>query len=118
MSGEITDLKNTVGAFCEARDWDQFHDIKELAIGVSTESSELLEIFRFLSKEQCESLFDNSGKREKIEDELADVLLFLLRISGRYNVDLKAALIKKMAKNAVKYPVEKARGSNRKYNEF
>ncbi len=115
---ELHQLLNEVKNFCEARDWDQFHNIKELAIGVSTESAELLELFRFRSLEECEALLSNVSSREKIEDEMADVFFFLLRIAGRYGVDLKAALAKKMQKNAQKYPVEKARGSNKKYDEF
>jgi NTP pyrophosphatase (non-canonical NTP hydrolase) len=117
-SEEINLLIEKVRDFCEARDWDQFHNIKELAIGVSTESAELLELFRFRSIDECETLFSNPGSREKIEDELADVFFFLLRIAGRYDVDLREALSKKMQKNAEKYPVEKARGSNKKYDEF
>ena len=111
-------LKNRVRVFCEERDWDQYHDIKELAIGVSTESAELLELFRFLSKEDCERLATDANSRIGIEDELADVFFFLLRIAGRYGFDLANALDAKMAKNALKYPVEKARGSNRKYDQF
>jgi NTP pyrophosphatase (non-canonical NTP hydrolase) len=118
MSVELADLKKRVADFCEARDWDQFHDIKELAIGVSTESAELLEIFRFQSKQSCEAMFADNTQREKIEDELADVFFFLLRISGRYSVDLNQALVKKMQKNAVKYPVDKARGNNQKYDKL
>jgi len=114
----LEELQGRVARFCEERDWDQFHDIKELAIGVSTEAAELLELFRFLGRDECEALFENPAKREKIEDEIADVLFFLLRIAGRYKVDLASAVAAKMAKNARRYPVEKAKGSNRKYDEF
>lgn len=118
MSEIFSALEKSIAEFCEARDWDQYHDIKELAIGVSTESAELLELFRFLSKDECEDLLKDEKKRERIEDELSDVLFFLLRIAGRYKIDLSAALTAKMAKNAKKYPVDKARGSNRKYDEL
>lgn len=110
--------KIQIEEFCRDRDWDQFHDIKDLAIGVSTESAELLEIFRFRSKIECEKMFEDVNKRGEIEDELADILFFILRISGRYKIDLIKSLEKKMKKNAAKYPVEKSRGSNKKYNEF
>ncbi len=115
---QLSDLQARVQHFCEEREWDQFHDIKELAIGVSTEAAELLEIFRFQSREQCEALLRDGLKREEIEDEIADVLFFILRMAGRYGIDLPRAVEKKMAKNAIRYPVEKARGSNRKYDEF
>lgn len=114
----LKELQGRVARFCEERDWDQFHDIKELAIGVSTEAAELLELFRFLSRDECEALFRDPAKREKIEDEVSDIFFFLLRIAGRYKVDLASALVSKMAKNAKRYPVEKAKGSNRKYDDL
>lgn len=114
----IESLIHEIQAFCEARDWDQFHNIKDLAIGVVTEGSELLELFRFRSPEECEALVRDPKKRQALEDEMADVFFFLLRIAGRYKIDLPAALRAKLEKNAAKYPVEKARGSNRKYDEF
>jgi NTP pyrophosphatase (non-canonical NTP hydrolase) len=114
----IRELKEKVREFCEARDWDQFHGPKDLAIGVITEASELLEHFRFLSEEESMELLKNPQQREEIEDELADVLFFLLRFCQRFDVDLDRALIRKMEKGEKKYPVEKARGSNRKYTEL
>lgn len=118
---EPTDLKgleSRIKCFCEDRDWDQFHDIKELAIGISTEAAELLELFRFQTLEQCAEQLRDPVKREKIEDEIADIFFFILRIAGRFDVDLARAVERKMAKNAVRYPVEKAKGSNRKYDEL
>ena len=115
---EFENLKREIAEFCQVRDWDQYHDIKELAIGMITEASELLEIFRFRSREESEALLRSPQERMRIEDELADVLFFLLRISQKYDVDLAQALARKMKKNAEKYPVEKARGSNRKYDQL
>ena len=114
----IEDYKNRIAEFCEARDWDQFHDAKELAIGLVTESAELLDLFRFKSVSEAEDLFQNPNSREKIEDEIADVFYFLLRFSQRYDVDLRSALESKLKKNAQKYPVELSRGNNRKYTDF
>lgn len=114
----LNELKQMVQRFCEEREWDQFHNIKELAIGLVTESSELLEQFRFRSHDECEALITSSDSRIKFEDELADVFFFLLRIAGRYGVDLEKALEAKIEKNAAKYPVEKARGSNLKYDKL
>lgn len=114
----IADLKKSVKAFCEARDWDQYHNAKDLAIGVSTEAGELLDLFRFKSPEEVEAMFRDAWEREDIEDELSDVLFFLLRLGQKYDIDLAEALERKMEKNALKYPVEKTRGSNKKYNEF
>lgn len=118
-SGETEQsLCELITQFCEERDWDQFHGPKDLAIGLVTEASELLEIFRFQSEEQSKSLLTSAEARESISDELADVYFFLLRFAGRNGFDLDKALRKKMAKNAKKYPVEKSRGSNKKYTEL
>ena len=112
----IQDLKNKVKEFCEARDWDQFHNPKELAIGMSTEANELLQMFRFKSKQEMKQLM-SSEKITDIEDELADIFHFILRFSQMYNIDLSSAVLNKMHKNNKKYPVEKSKGSNKKYNE-
>ncbi len=115
MTQSIEELASLVRCFCEARDWDQYHGPKDLAIGVITEASELLEHFRFLSDEQALALLKNPSNKEEIEDELADVLFFLLRFSQRFDVDLGQALTRKIEKSEKKYPVDKAKGSNKKY---
>jgi NTP pyrophosphatase (non-canonical NTP hydrolase) len=114
----FSELMDMVQAFCEARDWDQFHGPKDLAIGVITEASELLEHFRFLSEEQSLDLLKNPEQKEEIGDELADVLFFLLRFSQRFDIDLAKALTRKIAKSETKYPVDKAKGNNRKYTKL
>ena len=115
---KIHELKELIKKFCEDRDWDQFHNAKDLAIALSIEASELLEIFRWKSPEEVEELFKNEKKKEDIEDEMADVLYFLIRMAQRYDIDLSEAIDKKMEKNDKKYPVNKAKGSNKKYTEF
>lgn len=114
----ISELKLQVKQFCTDRDWDQYHNAKELAIGVTTESAELLDIFRFKSQEEVARMFITPADREKISDEMADVLFFLMRIAQKYDIDMADAFHMKMIKNEMKYPIEKARGSNKKYNEF
>ena len=86
MDNKVTleELKNQVKDFCEQRDWDQFHNPKELAIGISTEANELLQIFRFKSEEDMKSLMV-SDKRIEVEEELADVLYFVLRFAQMNN---------------------------------
>ena len=113
----IENLKNEVKKFCEDRDWDQFHNPKELAIGISTEANELLQIFRFKSEEDMKSLM-NSEKKTEVEEELADVLYFVLRFAQMNNIDLSNAVENKIDKNNQKYPLEKAKGCNKKYNEY
>ncbi|USG67341.1 nucleotide pyrophosphohydrolase [Brevibacillus ruminantium] len=114
----ISDLKLRVQKFCEDRDWDQFHNAKDLAIGIITESSELLEHFRFKSKEEMEGYFVDGHKREEISEELADVLFFVLRFAQMFNIDITQELIKKIEKNNQRYPVEKCKGANKKYSEL
>jgi NTP pyrophosphatase (non-canonical NTP hydrolase) len=114
----LSKLKIIVKQFCDARDWDQYHNAKDLAIGITTESAELLDIFRFKSEDEINRMFDIPESREKITDEIADVLFFILRLSQKYDIGLVDAFDKKMAKNEQKYPVEKSRGSNKKYDEF
>ena len=111
-------LKEMVKVFCEARDWDQYHNAKDLAIGIITESSELLAHFRFKSETEVEDLFKDKIKKGEISEELADVFFFVLRLAEKYHIDLSDELQKKLEKNIVKYPIEKAKGSNKKYTEY
>ena len=113
----IEELKDLVKDFCEARDWDQFHNPKELAIGISTEANELLQVFRFKSEDDMKALM-NSEKKTEVEEELADVLYFVLRFAQINNIDLSEAVKNKIEKNNKKYPLEKAKGCNKKYDEY
>jgi NTP pyrophosphatase (non-canonical NTP hydrolase) len=118
QSTTIDDLKQTVKEYCEARDWDQFHDAKELAMSITIESAELMELFRFKSRADMQCMFETPLQREKICDELSDVLFAALRFAQLYDIDMAGAFYRKMEENELKYPVEKARGSNKKYDEF
>ena len=114
----LQELKNTVKTFCEERDWDPYHNPKDLSIGIITEASDLLEHFRFKSKEEGLKMLQNSGEREEVSEEMADVLFFLLRMAQRFDIDLSTELEKKLEKNRAKYPISKSRGSNKKYTEL
>lgn len=105
---QIHVLEEKVRAFCEARNWGTFHSLKNLAIGAVTEASELVEPFRFLTDEESLRFFETPEGRVAVEDEMADVFFFLLRISQRHGVDLAGALERKLVKNAVKYPEPKS----------
>ena len=113
----IDSLKKKVQEFCSERDWDQFHNPKELAIGIATEAGELLQIFRFKSEDDMRKLMA-SDKKVEVEEELADVLYFVLRFAQMNNIDLSTAIENKIEKNGKKYPLEKAKGCNKKYNEY
>jgi len=114
----IDQLKEQVKKYCEERDWDQYHNLKDLAIGVITEASELLEHFRFKSEKEIQQMLNDPKKRGEISEEMADTLYFIVRMAQKYDIDLSDAFEKKMEKNRTKYPVDKAKGSNKKYNEL
>ncbi len=114
----VEDLKERVQRFCEARDWDQFHTPKELAIGIVTEAAELLAHFRFQSEGETRAQLADPARREAIENEVADVLYFVLRLCQVLDIDVASALEHKMRLNEVRYPVERARGRNLKYTEL
>ena len=113
----VDQLKELVRKFCSEREWDQFHNAKELSIGICTEASELLQHFRFKSETDVEQMMTDSRTRSEIDSEIADVFFFLLRMSQRYDVDLSCILRTKLDANATRYPIEMARGSNKKYGE-
>lgn len=113
----LEDLKTYVDRFCEARDWDQFHTPKDLAIGLVTEAAELVDLFRFKSEAQALDLLETKKSRLKLEQEMADCLFFILRMSSRWDINLGEVLLQKMKLNDQKYPVEKYKGRNQKYNE-
>ncbi|WP_341484427.1 nucleotide pyrophosphohydrolase [Clostridium butyricum] len=113
----IQELKDIIKQFCDDRDWEQFHNPKDLAIGLSTEANELLSLFRFKNEDEMKEIFANPKKREDIEDETADIFFFLLRFAQMYGIDLEDSLKRKIEKNNKKYSVEKFKGSNKKYSE-
>ncbi|QCP91853.1 nucleotide pyrophosphohydrolase [Haloarcula marismortui] len=114
---EFDDLNKEIREFCEKRNWSQYHSPKDLAIGLSTESNELLDIFRFKSQSEQLEMISNPDRQSEVEDELADVLFFLLRFADLHDIDLEDALEKKIEKNRERYPKEEYESSNRKYNE-
>lgn len=109
-------LEDAVERFARERRWGKFHTPKNLAMGVAVEAAELAEIFQWLTPAQSKRL---SGRaREHLEEELADVYIYLLKLARAYGVDLVEAGHKKLVKNALKYPVEKSRGLAKKYTDL
>ncbi len=113
---DLTRLRDVMRQFADERDWNQFHTPKNLAMALSVEASELLEHFQWLRSGEDAELDDQ--QRTGIRHELADVLLYLVRLADKSGVDLYAAALEKMELNRQKYPVELARGSSRKYTEY
>jgi len=103
----LQEVKSMVQTFCEEREWDPYHSPKDLAIGLVTEASELLEIFRFVRERELKEKLDDPVERQKMADELADSLYFILRFAQLYHFDLSDCMRNKMVKNALKYPPPK-----------
>jgi NTP pyrophosphatase (non-canonical NTP hydrolase) len=116
MSADILALQEALRAFAAERDWDQFHSPKNLAAALSVEAAELLEHFQWLTEEQSRALPE--AKREAVATEIADVLLYLLRLADKLGIDPLDAARKKLVANAVKYPVALAKGTSKKYSEL
>tara|TARA_B100002003_G_C13588381_1_gene304520 strand:+ start:126 stop:464 length:339 start_codon:yes stop_codon:yes gene_type:complete len=112
MGKEIDDLQKAVIQFREKRDWKQFHKIKDLLLGLNIEVSELQELFLWKKEAEIKEI-----KKERIEDEIADIFIFLSYICDEYEIDLEKVVRGKIQKNGRKYPVEKSKGSNKKYNK-
>jgi NTP pyrophosphatase (non-canonical NTP hydrolase) len=117
-SPSLDELTARLIAFRDARDWKQFHSLKNLMLSLSLEAAELLEVAQWKSDEEIEAAVRDAGMRERVAEECADILLYLLLIAEKSGIDLAEAAARKIARNEEKYPVEKARGNARKYTEL
>lgn len=116
MSESFETMTARIRAFRDARDWAQFHGPKEMAVAIAAEAGELLQHFVWQDAAQAEQRVQD--RRAEIEDEMADVGILLFEFADNLGIDLASAMRAKLARNDARYPVEKARGSNRKYNEL
>ena len=112
----MIELRNRLRKFVAERDWDQFHSPKNLAAALSVEAAELLEHFQWLTEDESRRL--PPEKLAAVRDEMADVLVYLVRLADKLDVDLLDAAQEKIAKNALKYPAARVRGSSRKSTEY
>lgn len=115
---DVEKLKAYLENYAKERDWEQFHNPKNLAMALSVEASELVEIFQWLSPEQALKIGAIDEQKEKVAHELADILTYAILISKYLDIDLEKAIANKLKHNAEKYPVEKSRGNAKKYSEF
>ena len=116
MADSLNELRAKVNAFVRERDWDQFHSPKNLAMAMIVEAAEVVEHFQWNTLEESQQISEE--RRTEIGHELADTFVYLLRLAEVTGVDLIAAAHQKIALNAIKYPVEKAKGSNAKYTDY
>jgi len=112
----LAELTDAVRKFAEQRDWDQFHSPKNLSMALIVEAAELVEHFQWLSRQESDTL--NKEQQEAVSMEMADVLIYLVRMSERLDIDLLEAAQKKLKINAKKYPVEQAKGRSDKYTRY
>lgn len=112
----LENLRASIREFTAERDWAQFHNPKNLAIALSVEASELLEIFQWLTPEQAQHL--NAEQKAAVQDEIGDIMICLVNLSDRLRLDPLASAVQKLEKVKAKYPVEKARGLAKKYSEL
>ena len=115
---DVKYIQNKLSDFAKKRDWEKFHNLKNLAISINIESSELLEIFQWDDNQKVDEKLKKKQFKERISDEIADVLLYLLRFSQIANLDLEKICLKKMKKNAKKYPIKLSKGKSTKYTSL
>lgn len=115
---DIPKIHNRIDEFISERDWDQFHSIKNLSMALSVEASELLEIFQWMKEEDSNKVSSAPVVKAKVEEELADIFVYLLRIAYKVNIDLENVVLDKIQKNSEKYPADKVRGSSKKYSDY
>ncbi len=114
----VSALRDEVTRFRDARNWKQFHQPKDLAVGLSIEAAELLEPFLWKTTEEVEAFLRTAEGAAKLREEVADCFIFLLHFAERCDLDLSSALIEKLRQNERKYPVEKSYNSAKKYTEL
>jgi NTP pyrophosphatase (non-canonical NTP hydrolase) len=113
----IKDTQKQLADFADERDWDQFHNPKNLAMALSVEASELVEIFQWLTPEQAKEIMDSS-QSDHVKEEVADVMIYLLRLADKLDIDLESAVNDKIIQNGKKYPVNLSKGNADKSTSF
>lgn len=113
---QLEALRDLIREFVDEREWDQFHTPKNLSMALAVEAAELLEIFQWLKTGEPEELSNDAVMR--VRHEVADILVYLIRLADKMDIDLEQAARKKIELNILKYPTDKVRGDSRKYNEY
>jgi len=113
---DIEQLKIKLRQFSKDRDWEQFHNPKNLAMALSVEASELVEIFQWLNEKQSSLENMSNDDISRVSEEIADILIYLVRISDKLNINIEKAIVDKMKLNDKKYPIHLSKGNSIKYN--
>ncbi|MFH0929101.1 MAG: nucleotide pyrophosphohydrolase [Candidatus Aenigmatarchaeota archaeon] len=114
----VEELKKLVAKFRDEREWAKYHTPKDLAVSISVEANELLELFQWKTNEEVEELLKKNEKYQKVLEELADVMIYCLNLADTIGGDVSDAVKKKLEHNEKKYPIEKIKGNYRKYTEL
>jgi dCTP diphosphatase len=115
---DVIKIQKIMKDFTEARDWNKFHSPKNIAMALAAESGELLEIFQWLTEQESFAVKDVAELKERVEHEIADISLYLIRLAGLLDININSAIENKITLNNKKYPAELVKGSAKKYNEY
>ena len=114
----LEEIKQMISGFVEERDWLQYHDPKNLVMALMSEVGELADQFRWVNNSESRSLATSPEHAEEVADELADIMMFAIEFASVCNIDISTAIASKLKKNAVRYPIDKAKGSCKKYDRL
>ena len=115
---DIVAIQNRLQHFADEREWDQFHSPKNLSMAVCGEAAELLELFQWLTEEQSKDISKSKVDKKLVEEEIADIFIYLMRLADKLDIDIEIAIMDKMRLNEEKYPVEKSKGKHTKYTKL
>lgn len=114
----ISTLRQLAQDFVDERDWNKYHNPKDLAISIAIEAAELMELFQWIEQREVEKMTEADDKLLRVKEELADVLILCLNMANTLDIDLSQAIVEKIEKNRAKYPAEQVRGNYRKYTQL
>jgi NTP pyrophosphatase (non-canonical NTP hydrolase) len=114
----VDELQEKIAAFVEERDWKQFHTPKDVAVSITIEAAELLELFQWKKDKEINQLLSETGFRKQLEHEIADIMIYLLILTESLGIDVARAVTDKIQMNKKKYPIEKVKGSATKYTNL
>lgn len=118
MDARISDLQKKVSSFVHDRHWEKFHTPKDLALSIAIEAAELLELFQWKNNKEIQGLLNDKKYRNRIEEEIADIMIYIFVLSNILDTDLSQAVLQKIQTNKNRYPVQKAKGKATKYTEL
>ena len=118
QSVTLAALKERVKKFVDDRDWARYHNAKDVAVSITIEAAELVEIFQWVKDSEQHKIFEDPAKMQKLRNELADVLIYCVSLANALDIDIGKAVFEKIAENEGKYPVERIKGNYRKYKDL